>query len=120
MADPNDSRQTALRCVELARTARTPELKRTLTERARLAIQHAIELERNMGLSLGPHPADTSAGHDHTSTLRDQLEAANLRLAESERLVAGWREIIAEGVSEGPDSRNLLRAFEAHVQTYRA
>jgi hypothetical protein len=44
--DPRECRKHALRCADLAHTARTPELKQTLIELSRNWIKLAIDLER--------------------------------------------------------------------------
>jgi hypothetical protein len=122
LADRKDARNIALRCIELATKARMPELKRILSERAKLAAQHAIGLGCRMGLR-GRHRTGPSVGHDDGESLRVRLEAASLRLAEGERLVADWRKLIADSEARGEDtasSRDLLRAFEAYVEEYRA
>jgi hypothetical protein len=48
--NPKECRQNALRCAELAQTARTPELKRTLVELSKNWLKMAIELERARAL----------------------------------------------------------------------
>jgi hypothetical protein len=123
VADPKDARQLALRWIELARKARSPELKHNLIERAQLAVQRATGLGRNLGELMGFHPASSSVGRDDSGSLRDQLETANRQLAEGERIVAGWRDLIAESEALGRDtakSRELLSTFEADVERYRA
>jgi len=48
--DPRECRRHAVRCADLAHSARTPELKRTLLELSRNWAKLAIELERTYAL----------------------------------------------------------------------
>jgi hypothetical protein len=45
--NPKECRQRALRCADLARTARTPELKNTLLDLSKSWHKLAVELERS-------------------------------------------------------------------------
>jgi hypothetical protein len=56
-----------------------------------------------------------ASSRDDLDALRDGLEMANGRVAQSERLVAGWREVIDSQQASGRDleaSRDLLKTFE--------
>jgi hypothetical protein len=48
--NPKECRQYALRCADLAHTARTPELKNTLLDLSKSWHKLAIELERSAAL----------------------------------------------------------------------
>jgi len=48
--DPKECRERALECVELARTANTPEHKQLLTNLAQSWIKLAVEIERENAL----------------------------------------------------------------------
>ena len=54
-------------------------------------------------------------GHNNLDVLRHRLEAAECRVAQCERLVAGWREVIdseQSAVHEVAVARDLLKTFE--------
>jgi hypothetical protein len=58
-------------------------------------------------------------GLDGVDALRERLEAANCRVAESERLVAGWRDIIESKRAAGHDvsmARDLLETFQTGLE----
>jgi len=48
--NPQECRQRALRCADLAQTARTPELKNTLLDLSKSWHKLAVELERSAAL----------------------------------------------------------------------
>ena len=48
--DAREYRRNALRCAELAQSARAPELKQTLTELSKTWLKLAVELERTHAL----------------------------------------------------------------------
>jgi len=48
--DPKLCRRHSVTCAELARDARTPEMKQTLSDLAKSWAKMAIEIERNLGL----------------------------------------------------------------------
>jgi hypothetical protein len=48
--DPKEYRQNAWRCVELAKEARSPELKQTLLDLSKTWAKLAIEVERSDAL----------------------------------------------------------------------
>jgi hypothetical protein len=49
-SNPKECREHALRCADLAHTARTPELKNLLIELSGNWLKLAVELERNHAL----------------------------------------------------------------------
>jgi hypothetical protein len=54
---------------------------------------------------------------------RERLEEANRQVAQSERLVAGWREVIDRMEAEGRDvtvARDLLETFQGNLQAHRS
>jgi hypothetical protein len=55
--NPKECRQSALRCAELAHTARTPDLKNTLLDLSKSWHKLAIELERSAALLEMEDPA---------------------------------------------------------------
>jgi len=58
--DPRECRRHAVRCADLAHSARTPELKQTLIELSRNWLKLAIELERTAAiLEMDPGPPPT-------------------------------------------------------------
>jgi hypothetical protein len=54
---------------------------------------------------------------------RERLEEANRQVAQSERLVAGWRDMIDRMQAEGRDvsvARNLLDTFQSNLEAHRS
>jgi hypothetical protein len=54
---------------------------------------------------------------------RERLEEANRQVAQSERLVAGWRDVIDRMQAEGRDvtvSRDLLETFQSNLEAHRS
>jgi hypothetical protein len=54
---------------------------------------------------------------------RERLEEANRQVAQSEQLVAGWREVIDSMEAEGRDvtvARDLLETFQGNLQAHRS
>jgi hypothetical protein len=54
---------------------------------------------------------------------RERLEEVNRQVAQSERLVAGWRDVIDRMEAEGRDvtvARDLLETFQGNLQAHRS
>src|SRR5215211_4162664 len=63
-----------------------------------------------------PHPVITPRGPNGVDALRDRLEEGGRRVAQSERMVDGWRDLIDRMQVEGSDvtaARSLLETFQA-------
>jgi len=58
--DPKVCRKHSVRCAEMARTARTPQLKQTLSELAQSWGKLAVQIERNLALRDEPLPPPRS------------------------------------------------------------
>jgi hypothetical protein len=84
-----------------------------------------IELGRNMAFwprtdDLRSRPLTSSHGSDPTGL--EHLEA-NRHVGQSERLVAGWRDLIDRMQAEGRDVtmvRDLLETFEGNLEAHRS
>jgi hypothetical protein len=69
------------------------------------------------------HRVTTPCGLNGVDALRERLEAANCHVAESERLVAGWRDIIERKRAAGHDvsvARDLLETFQTGLEVAMA
>jgi hypothetical protein len=80
-----------------------------LLQRYREFVARSIQLAASAFRS---HPASSRVDLD---ALRDGLDIANGRVAQSEELVAGWREVIDRQQATGRDlevARDLLKTFE--------
>ena len=67
---------------------------------------------RSIQLFASAFRSDPASCRNDLDALRDRLEMANGRVAQSERLVAGWREVIDSQQARGRDleaSRDLLK-----------
>jgi len=56
--DPKEYRQNAWRCVELANSSRSPDLKQTFLNLSKTWVKLAVEIERSRALidiDTGPH-----------------------------------------------------------------
>ena len=63
------------------------------------------------------------ASSRHDLGREERLEEANRQVAQSERVVAGWREVIDRMEAEGRDvtvARDLLETFQGNLQTHRS
>jgi hypothetical protein len=73
--------------------------------------------------SLRPDRVRAPRGLNGVDALRQRLEAANRRVAESRRLVAGWRDIIERERAAGHDVsvvRDLLETFQTRLEVAMA
>jgi hypothetical protein len=85
-----------------------------------------IELGRNMAFwpradDLRARPLTSSHGSDPTGL--EHLEEANRHVGQSERLVAGWRDLIDRMQAEGRDVtmvRDLLETFQGNLEAHRS
>ena len=123
--DPRRSRENALHCAKRATTTRTPEVKMSLVQWAKGFLRRWIERQRHRALGtwmdrLGsrrvtsPHRSDP-AGPEH-------LEEANRHVAQSEQLVADWRDVVDRMQAVGRDvtvARDLLETFEGNLEVHR-
>jgi hypothetical protein len=69
------------------------------------------------------HRVTTPHGLNGVDALRERLEAANCHVADSERLVAGWRDIIERKRAAGHDvsvARDLLETFQTGLEVAMA
>jgi hypothetical protein len=75
-----------------------------------------VELARKIASWVAAGSRHKSASRlDDLDTMRARLEDANRRVAESERLVTGWRGVVENEQATGRDveaSRDLLKTFE--------
>jgi hypothetical protein len=77
------------------------------------ALDHASEKNNAWAASgLRPDRVRAPRGLNGVDALRQRLEAANRRVAESRRLVAGWRDIIERERAAGHEARDLLETFQ--------
>jgi hypothetical protein len=92
-------------------------------ERSRNYFARSIAVERRIASWVASgfrsHPARTLDRSNDLDALRARLEQASRRVAESERLVAGWREVIERELEAGRDvsvARDLLQTFEIGLE----
>lgn len=88
-------------------------------QRSRKYFARSIAFERKIAFWVASgfrsHRASSPRGLDDLDALRDRLENAKRRVAESERLVAGWREVTEREQAAGHDvavARDLLKTLE--------
>jgi hypothetical protein len=78
--------------------------------------RRSITLQRKImswaASGLRPDRVRAPRGLNGVDALRQRLEAANRRVAESRRLVAGWRDIIERERAAGHEARDLLETFQ--------
>jgi hypothetical protein len=91
-----------------------------LVQRSRKYFARSIALEREIAswvaFGFRPHRASSPRGLNDLDDLRDRLEKAKRRVAESERLVVGWREVTEGEQAAGHDVADLLKTFENGVE----
>jgi len=63
--DPNECRRRALRCADLAHTAKSPELKSTLIDLSENWMRIALDLEHTYALMLMENPEPVMSHHKH-------------------------------------------------------
>src|SRR5262249_9345591 len=90
-----------------------------LVEQCRTYFARSIELAREIASRVASGFRSSHASNDLDS-LRDRLEIAQRCVARNERLVAGWREVIATQQGDGPRdlalARDLLKTFENDLE----
>jgi hypothetical protein len=89
--------------------------------------RRSITLQRKImswaASGLRPDRVRAPRGLNGVDALRQRLEAANRRVAESRRLVAGWRGIIERERAAGHDvsvARDLLETFQTRLEVAMA
>jgi hypothetical protein len=92
-------------------------------QRSREYFARSIELERKIASWVASgfrlHRANAPCGLNDLDALRDRLEKAKHRVAGSERLVAGWCEVIEGEQAACRDlavARDLLKTFETGLE----
>jgi hypothetical protein len=70
--DPKTCHRHSVRCAEMARTARTPELRQTLTDLARSWAKMAMEMERNLARRYEFPPREAAVAAANPAGRRDQ------------------------------------------------
>lgn len=93
-----------------------------LVQRYREFFARSIRLERQIAswVASGFRSRHASSrGFDDLDALRNRLEQAKRRVAQSDRLVVGWREVIASEQAGGHDlavTHDLLKTFETGLE----
>jgi hypothetical protein len=94
-----------------------------LIELSKKFLRRSMEFERKiMSRVTGrfrSHRVVTTHGLNGVDALRDRLEEASRRVAQSERIVDGWRDLIDGKQVEGGDvtaARRLLETFQASLE----
>jgi hypothetical protein len=89
--------------------------------------RRSITLQRKImsmaASGLRPDRVRAPRGLNGVGALRQRLEAANRRVAESRQLVAGWRDIIERERAAGHDvsvARDLLETFQTRLEVAMA
>jgi len=124
-ADPKHCREAGLRSAERASGARTPELRIQLLQLSKSFLRLSLELERNIALRTWTDdpPSRRPCAEIHRCITVERLEEANRHVAESERIVAGWRDLIARMEAEGRNvtlARDLLTTFQDDLEAHRS
>jgi len=90
-------------------------------QRSRKYFARSIQVQRKITslVASGSHGPKAPRGTNHLEALRARLKQAIRRVAESERLVAGWREVIESEQGIGRDvsvARDLLKTFRTGLE----
>jgi hypothetical protein len=92
-----------------------------LVQRYREYFARSIQLERQVASWVASGFRSASSRRlDDLDAIRDRLEMAKRRVAHSERLVTGWREVAESQQATGRDldaARDLLNTFENDLET---
>jgi hypothetical protein len=98
-----------------------------LIQPSKTYFRRSIALQRKImswaASGLRPDRVRAPRGLNGVDALRQRLEAANRRVAERERLVAGWRDIIESERAAGYDvsvARDLLETFQTRLEVAMA
>jgi hypothetical protein len=131
-SDPKEVRELGLAAAKRALRARDPVRRNLLTELAKNYLKRSVELERRLALMAWPHRSDSRI--DASLHLRvdappetdrsgvELLANANRLVAEGERIVDGWRDLIERRAQEGQDTtiaRDLLRTLNQTLEEHR-
>jgi hypothetical protein len=104
----------------------TSELKNQLAQLSKRYLKRSVELGHYM--PLWPW-TDRSQSRPVTAPSEihrmrwEHLENANQQVAESERIVVGWSDLIDRMQADGQDvamARNLLKSFKDNLEVHRA
>jgi len=120
LSNPETWREHARRCAELATKANTRELKVHLAQRAKHFLKVSIELERNLALRCRTTLSSAPQALHRMGV--ERLEEADENVAEAERLVDGWRELVEQMQARRSDvtiARDLLETFERDLKARR-
>jgi hypothetical protein len=102
--------------------ARDPIHRNRLTELAKSFLIGAVELERHLALMAWPHQSRVDAPSKPDRSRVELLAEADRLIAESERIVDGWRDLIERQQQEGQDvtvARDLLRTLNETLEEHR-
>jgi len=115
------SRENALRCAKRP----MPEFKMQFVQWAKDFLRRSFEDQRNMAPwtwrgRLQSRRVTSRRGSDPAGP--EHLGEANRHVAQSEQLVAGWRDVVDRMQAQGRDvtvARDLLETFEGNLEVHR-
>jgi hypothetical protein len=118
--DPKRRREKALRSAEQANATPSPQLKTQLLQLSKAFLHLSLELERNLAIrTFQPHDVDTTRDLQRLGELRDRLEKADERVAQSKWLIDGWHDLTQRLEAAGRDvsvSREMLNDFHKDLE----
>jgi hypothetical protein len=123
--DPNRWQENALHRARRPTAVRTPERKMQLIQLVKRLIRRSTAPKRNMAWWTWTNRLRSrrvASPHTSDQTRLERLEEANRQVAQSERLVAGWGDVIDRMQAEDRDvtvARDLLETFRGDLEVHR-